>query len=183
MANEEHVALRKKGVDAWSAWRNESCFINYSTKDQEFADRLHADLQNKGVRCWFAPRDMRTGDKILDTVGDAIRLRDKVLIILSENSVNSKWVELIILSENSANSKWVEREVKAALDEEEQNKRTVLFPIRIDNAVKEAPKEWARLLRRERHITNFTGWTNHNSYSKSFERLMSDLAVQQMPKG
>jgi len=168
MANEEHVALRKKGVDAWRAWRDESCFINYSTKDQEFADRLHADLQNKGVRCWFAPHDMRTGDKILDTVGDAIRLRDKVLIILSENSVNSKWVE---------------REVKAALDEEDQNKRTVLFPIRIDNAVKEAPKEWARLLRRERHITNFTGWTNHNSYSKSFERLMSDLAVQQMPKG
>ena len=125
MANEEHVALLKKGVDAWSAWRDESCFINYSTKDQEFADRLHADLQNKGVRCWFAPRDMRTGDKILDTVGDAIRLRDKVLIILSENSVNSKWVE---------------REVKAALDEEDQNKRTVLFPIRIDNAVEEDPK-------------------------------------------
>ena len=168
MANEENVALRKKGVDAWRAWCDESCFINYSTKDQEFADRLHADLQNKGVRCWFAPRDMRTGDKILDTVSDAIRLRDKVLIILSENSVNSKWIE---------------REVKAALDEEDQNKRTVLFPIRIDNAVKEAPKEWARLLRRERHITNFTGWTNHNSYSKSFERLMSDLAVQQMPKG
>jgi hypothetical protein len=32
-----------------------SCFISYSTKDQEFADRLYADLQSKGVRCWFAP--------------------------------------------------------------------------------------------------------------------------------
>jgi hypothetical protein len=30
-----------------------SCFISYSTKDQEFAERLHGDLQNKGVRCWF----------------------------------------------------------------------------------------------------------------------------------
>jgi uncharacterized protein YjbI with pentapeptide repeats len=27
-----------------------SCFISYSTQDQEFAERLHADLQNKGVR-------------------------------------------------------------------------------------------------------------------------------------
>jgi hypothetical protein len=27
-----------------------SCFISYSSKDQDFADRLHADLQNKGVR-------------------------------------------------------------------------------------------------------------------------------------
>jgi hypothetical protein len=30
-----------------------SCFISHSTKDQEFADRLYADLQNEGVRCLF----------------------------------------------------------------------------------------------------------------------------------
>jgi len=28
-----------------------SCFISYSTKDETFAQRFHADLQNKGVRC------------------------------------------------------------------------------------------------------------------------------------
>jgi hypothetical protein len=28
-----------------------SCFISYSSKDQDFADRIHADLQNNGVRC------------------------------------------------------------------------------------------------------------------------------------
>src|SRR5439155_1880967 len=38
-----------------------SCFISYSSKDQEFAERLYADLQSKGVRCWFAPEDMKTG--------------------------------------------------------------------------------------------------------------------------
>jgi hypothetical protein len=42
-----------------------SCFISYSTKDQEFADRLHGDLQNKGVRCWFAPHDIKGGKKLL----------------------------------------------------------------------------------------------------------------------
>ena len=36
-----------------------SCFISYSTHDQEFADRLYADLQAKGVRCWFAPHDIQ----------------------------------------------------------------------------------------------------------------------------
>ena len=41
-----------------------SCFISYSTKDQVFAERLHADLQNKGVRCWFAPHDLPIGAKI-----------------------------------------------------------------------------------------------------------------------
>jgi len=41
-----------------------SCFISYSTNDQEFADRLYADLQNKGVRCWFAQHDIQAGKKI-----------------------------------------------------------------------------------------------------------------------
>jgi TIR domain/Pentapeptide repeats (8 copies) len=56
-----------------------SCFISYSSKDQPFADRLHAGLQAKGVRCWFAPHDLPIGAKILDAIDEAIRLRDKVL--------------------------------------------------------------------------------------------------------
>ncbi len=41
-----------------------SCFISYATGNLDFAERLHADLQNKGVRCWFAPQDMKTADRI-----------------------------------------------------------------------------------------------------------------------
>jgi TIR domain len=40
-----------------------SCFISYSAKDEAFVRRLHADLQDKGVRCWFAPEDMKIGAK------------------------------------------------------------------------------------------------------------------------
>jgi len=32
-----------------------SCFISYSSKGQAFAEQLRADLQDHGVRCWFAP--------------------------------------------------------------------------------------------------------------------------------
>ena len=70
-----------------------SCFISYSTKDQEFADRLYADLQNKGVRCWFAPHDIQGGRKIHEQIDEAIRLHDKLLLILSEHSMNSEWVK------------------------------------------------------------------------------------------
>src|SRR5438270_8000096 len=41
-----------------------SCFISYSSADEDFAKRLHADLQDNGVRCWFAPEDMKIGDRI-----------------------------------------------------------------------------------------------------------------------
>src|SRR5208337_1050112 len=70
-----------------------SCFISYSTRDQEFAERLHADLQAKGVRCWFAPEEMKAGRKVHEQIDEAIRLHDKLLLILSDNSIRSPWVE------------------------------------------------------------------------------------------
>lgn len=137
-----------------------SCFISYSSKDQECAERLHADLQNKGVRCWFAPEDMKTGDKILDRIDREIRVYDKLLLIFSEHSIGSDWVET---------------EVHAALEKERQSKRTVLFPIRLDDAVMETSQAWAAKVRRERHITDFCGWKNHDTYQKQFARLLRDL--------
>jgi TIR domain/Pentapeptide repeats (8 copies) len=97
-----------------------SCFISYSVNDQLFAERLHADMQNKGVRCWFAPHDLAIGAKIWDAIDEAIRLRDKLLVILSEASIASDWVE---------------DEVNNAYAEERERKATLLFPIRIDDAV------------------------------------------------
>jgi TIR domain/Pentapeptide repeats (8 copies) len=70
-----------------------SCFISYSHKDEPFAKRIHSDLQQIGVRCWYAPHDMAIGDKTLDAVDGAIRNRDKVLLVLSKNSIASEWVE------------------------------------------------------------------------------------------
>ena len=60
-----------------------SCFISYSTANQDFAERLHADLQAKGVRCWFAPHDIQGGRKIHEQIDEAIRLYDKLVLILS----------------------------------------------------------------------------------------------------
>ena len=137
-----------------------SCFISYSSTSQDFAERLYADLQNKGVRCWFAPEDMKIGAKIRHAIDSAIRLRDKLLVILSETSVNSQWVET---------------EVETAMEEERERGEPVLFPVRIDDAVMETKAPWARMLRRERNIGNFTGWKNHDSYQRAFERLLRDL--------
>jgi hypothetical protein len=70
-----------------------SCFISYSTTDQEFADRLYTDLQAKGVRCWFAPHDVHGGRKLHEQIDDAIRVHQKLLLILSPHSIKSAWVE------------------------------------------------------------------------------------------
>src|ERR1035438_3698757 len=102
-----------------------SCFISYSTHDQEFAERLHADLQAKGVRCWFAPHDMHSGQKIHEQIDEAIRLHDRLLLILSEHSMSSEWVKTEL-------AKARRREVK-------EGKR-VLFPVRL--APFEVLRDW-----------------------------------------
>jgi len=137
-----------------------SCFISYSTKDQDFADRIHADLQNKGVRCWFAPHDMPIGGKILDEIDAAIRLRDKVLLILSEHSIKSDWVE---------------DEVTKAFEEERKRGQIVLFPLRLDDTVMDTNEAWAAKLRAQRHIGDFRHWKEHDGYTKSFQRVLRDL--------
>ena len=137
-----------------------SCFISYSHKDEVFAKRLHADLQTNNVRCWYAPHDMKIGDKIRSTIDESIRFHDKTLLILSEHSVQSDWVE---------------HEVEHALDIEKVKKRNVLFPVRMDEAVMESKTGWAGNVRRQRHIGDFTRWKDHDAYSKAFERLLRDL--------
>jgi TIR domain len=127
-----------------------------------FADRLHADLQGKGVRCWFAPHDLPIGAKIWDAIDEAIKLRDKLLLILSENSIASDWVE---------------DEVSKAFAEERNRKRLVLFPIRIDETVMATSEPWARKLRDQRNIGDFSKWKEHDAYRKSLERLLRDLTV------
>src|SRR5262245_17058621 len=64
-----------------------SCFISYASKDHAFAERLHADLQNKGVRCWFAPEDLKIGDRLRPRIDETIRVHDKLLLVLSKTSV------------------------------------------------------------------------------------------------
>src|SRR5262249_10026873 len=70
-----------------------SCFISYSSKDEILARRLHADLQAQGVRCWFAPHDIKIGDKIRSRIDEAIHVHEKLLLLLSEHALASNWVE------------------------------------------------------------------------------------------
>jgi hypothetical protein len=137
-----------------------SCFISYSSKDNDFAERLHADLQSKGVRCWFAPEDLKTGDKLRPVVDQSIWVYDKLMVILSQHSVTSNWVE---------------HEVETALAREQKQKRTILFPIRLDDTVMEITTGWPAHIRNTRHIGDFREWKNHDTYQKSFDRLLRDL--------
>lgn len=151
-----------------------SLFISYSTKDQAFADRLYADLQAQGVRCWFAPHDMRGGRKIHEQIDEAIRVHDKLLLILSERSMKSEWVMT---------------EISKARKREIQEGRRILFPIRLCSFEElrdwecfdaDAGKDSAREIR-EYFIPDFSDWKEDDAYRRAFDRLLKDLQGKAEP--
>ena len=145
-----------------------SCFISYSTADQEFANRLYTGLQNRGVRCWFAPHDIQAGKKIHEQIDQAIRVYDRLLLIISEHSMDSEWVKT---------------EIAHARQKELNEQRQVLFPITLAPFEKirdwkcfdaDAGKDSAREIR-EYFIPDFTNWQDHDNYQAAFLRLLADL--------
>jgi hypothetical protein len=138
-----------------------SCFVSYSTRDQVFCDRLYVNLQEHRVRCWYAPKDLKTGDRFRQEIEDAISLHDKLLVILSEHSVNSDWVQ---------------EEVESCFERERRQERNILFPIRIDNAILDTNRAWVAAIRRQRQIGDFTGWKDPTTFRDSFNKLLRDLS-------
>jgi uncharacterized protein YjbI with pentapeptide repeats len=138
-----------------------SCFISHSTKDLDFAKRLCADLRCNGVRTWFAPDDLHAGDKFRIRIDESIKIFDKLLIVLSAASIESSWVEA---------------EVEAALEKERQTRLTVLFPIRLDDAVFTVESGWSMAIKRTRHIADFYNWKDYDTYQRALRRLLKDLS-------
>jgi len=145
-----------------------SCFISYSTKDQEFADRLYADLQAKGVRCWFAPHDIQGGKTIHEQIDEAIRRYDRLLLILSEHSIHSGWVET---------------EIANAWERQMQQGKHVLFPVRLVSFEElekwkcpdpKTGKDLGREIRKY-FIPDFSNWKEDDPYQEVFQRLVKDL--------
>lgn len=139
-----------------------SCFISFSNVDAPFARRLHADLQEAGVRCWFAPEDIKIGGEIRGSIHEAIKSHEKLLLVLTRHSIESSWVA---------------NEVEAALERERQSGTTVLVPLRLDDAVLESDSGWAADIRRTRNVGDFRSWHNPRDYAESLQRLLRDLRI------
>ncbi len=137
-----------------------SCFISYSHKDEEFVLKLWNDLQNSGVRCWYAPESLDIGDKFREKIEDAIQSFDKLIIVLSKNSIASGWVE---------------DEIETVMEKEYGMHEPLVLPIRLDNSIWESHKAWSKKIGRSRNIGDFSDWSNPSSYQVSFHKLLKAI--------
>lgn len=152
-----------------------SCFISYSHKDEEFAQRLHSRLRDAQIRVWFAPEDVKGGEKLHEQIEQAIQIHDRLLIVLSENSLQSEWVMT---------------EIRKAREVELREKRRKLFPIRLVDFERiqgwkcfdvNSGKDLAIEVQ-EYFIPDFSDWKNHDAFESSFAKLLRDLKAQEAKK-
>ncbi len=149
------------------AFEYHPCFICHSTRDQALVERLYADLRARGVCCWLAPGDKEGDDRFYDQIYHAVRVHDKLLLVLSEHSIGSEWL--------TAELRWA-RWVKA------HDRRRKLFPIRlVEGNVLEAWKcfddeGWDLAAEVRRHfIPDFSTWEEPDAYQRAFDRLLDEL--------
>ena len=66
-------------------------FISHSADDREIAQRVCSGLEDEGLRCWIAPRDIETGRDWPEAIVEAIsRSRAFVLIFSSRADASSQ---------------------------------------------------------------------------------------------
>lgn len=145
-----------------------SCFISYSHNDEEFAKRVHSRLRPEHIRVWFAPEDVRGGEKLQEQIDRAIQIHDRLLLVLSESSMQSEWVM---------------SEIRKARKVEIKEKRQKLFPIRLVNF--DVLRDWecfdadsgkdVAVEVREYFIPDFSDWKDHDAFESAFDKLLRDL--------
>ena len=67
-------------------------FISYSSKDKHVVDALCHYLEEKQIRCWYAPRNILAGQHYADAIVNAIQNVKIFVVVCSKNSLGSKYV-------------------------------------------------------------------------------------------
>jgi TolB-like protein/Tfp pilus assembly protein PilF len=80
------------GEQAATGGRASDVFISYASPDRAVADAVCAALEQNGVVCWVAPRDVMPGEFYGDAIVRAIDAAAAVVLVLSEHSATSSHV-------------------------------------------------------------------------------------------
>jgi TIR domain len=151
-----------------------SSFMSCSSKDHDFAGQLYMKLRKHGLTVWFTPENAQAGRKIHEMTDQAILGHDKLLLILSKNSMKSERVKSQIRKARLAELKGCTRK---------------LFPIRLVDM--QTIKEWecidpdtkkdAAVEIREYWIADFSNWHDPDAFEAAFKRLLEGLKIDHIP--
>lgn len=97
-----------------SSKRTPRVFLSYAHKDFEVARNIAEQLKAYGVSLWYDEWELKPGDSIVKSIETTITSSDYIVILLSPNSVKSKWVQ---------------QEISMALTHELTKRDVVIIPV------------------------------------------------------
>ncbi len=164
LSNEEinNIQYRMYDLRATQALQISPLFVSYSHADSQFVDKVGDCLTKRGIRYWRDIHDMKAG-RMETQIDRAIRQNPTVLLILSEDSLRSDWVE---------------HEVRTARGVEKEMGRDVLCPVALDDSWKSSA--WPKRLMEqimEYNILDFSAWKDESRFNGLFRRLIDGLEL------
>lgn len=93
-------------------------FISYSWHDKDFVMRLFRDLASKTVDVRIDDHALKVGDSMVISAHDEIAAADFVIVVISQNSLASKWVGI---------------ELAMAINKELKHEKTFILKLLIDS--------------------------------------------------
>jgi hypothetical protein len=141
--------------------RYQTCFLSYSSKDRDFAEHVYASLIDAGVRVFWDRFDVVPGEYLETQIAEAIAEHDRLLVVLSADSLQSDWVK---------------REIVLAWTQ----KRESLLPIRLCPI--EDVKAWTRSdaslpdLAATFPVQDFSAWRDAAEYARAFKLLLRSFS-------
>jgi uncharacterized protein YjbI with pentapeptide repeats len=164
LSNEEINRILYKMYDlrATQALQISPLFISYSHANGEFANKIGDSLTKKGIRYWRDIHDMKSG-RMEKQIDRAIHQNPTVLLVLSEHSLSSDWVE---------------HEVRMARGLEKEMGRDVLCPVALDDSWKDSrwPKRVMEQIM-EYNILDFSAWEDDSKFGNTFNKLIDGLEL------
>lgn len=161
-----------KGVEQADG-KKPQIFLSYASSDREVAQRIAEEIRKAGMGVWFSEWELRPGDSIAERIEEGLSASDVLLILLSPQSVSSRWVE---------------HELSAALSRELKSRAIIIVPVLIEDC--QIPASLAgrvhldlrsnlelgvRDLVRELDVVSRIDFSQLDS--RSFERLVGDLLI------
>lgn len=137
-------------------------FISYNPTNSPFVERMINPLTQKGIRYWRDMHERKTG-QAEKQIAWAMCQGSKVLLVLSEHSINSDWIE---------------QEVLEARKLEKEMGRGILSLVALDDSWKDS-RSSNRIMEQimESSILDFSDWKDKRTFDNTFQKLLDALEL------
>lgn len=129
-----------------------SIFLSHNANDKPFVRKLGLDLESHGIKVWIDEAEIKIGDSLIEKISDGLSEVDYLAVILSPNSVKSRWVQ---------------EEINIAMYRQISNKTIKILPILYQQCERPIFLEGRK----------YCDFLDADKYQESLQELIKDIGV------